>query len=728
MKHGLILIFASWVTGLLIAVEAGYSQSALPQVDRSSTRGQSVSPIAQSPENQAWSLIQTARELTGNGLPIVSYLANRGQFSEAIALNRQVGEQTDRARVGILKGYISTERFDEAFAFAKTVQDKTERSALLMLLAQWAWRSGRNDLAAQIANQIPESGRAQALAEVAFADAGANQQARAVQILTQAYQLARTQPGSQSFALWADYFAQVGAFDRALAIANGMSAYEKADAKVRIARTYANSNQLAKAIALIQQVRDGELQPFGDMPDLKVEGLYQIVRRALQAGQDDLAMRAVNALKRGQDRVKALRMVAHHYQKTNQLPKAIAALGQAVATAQTVDKLTVFYDRNTFFAVSNAGLLAEIAQDYSDLNQPERSLTALDQALNSARTLKEAHPSAVQQQVQYLAAIAKLYVQLGQRDRALAAAESAANLIGQVPGSDRSSVFPGWTVTPMAESAQIFYSAGANNQALEMLTSLRTVSTTISDIQQQLWGFIAITKAYAAIGAESQVKDTVETGLKRVESLEPNQKKWLTDRLIVASASSDPINVLRRVQTEGDRATQIPTLAKIAINYHALGKHTQAQTVVRQLQQVAAMIPDLVQREQLVNDVVIRSYFVPQWVRTIPIPQLIEAGEINTSLQSPQLKAYNWSRIAQAYAFQGRTEQARETMQLALDEVKKIRDRFEQSDLLWQLLEETLQAEEPRLASQIAMSFAVDSYRATALQRIQFKQATPANI
>jgi hypothetical protein len=651
-------------------------------------------------------------------VPVVAYLADQGQFTDAIALSQHLAEPADRARYAIIKGYINADRFTDALQFTQTVTDESERSSLLTLLAQWAWRSGKNDLSYQILNQIPQPGQTQAWVEVALAYASAGQQEQALNILSQAYQLAKTQP-NQSFAQWAGYFAQIGAFDRAIAITNSLTGYEKADATVTIARAYSDSGQYARAISLVQQVQDGELQPFGDMPDLKVEALYQIVRQAAKDRQYDLAMRAVDSLKQGQHRVEALRTIAQQYRIANQPQQAAAMLDQAIAAARTVDKLTLFYDRNTYFTVSNAGLLIKIAQDYGMLNRPERVTAVLDEALQSARTLKEANESSVREQVQYLSTIAKRYVQLGQRDRALAAAEGAVELVNQFPGSDRSSSFPTGTVQPIAEAAQIFYIAGEDQQAMEMLSGLRTVSSTFTDKQQQLWAIVAIVKAYAAMDAEAQVKETVEAALTLAQSLESAQQGWLIDRLAVAAASSDPAYAIQLVYNKLDRARQIPTLAQIAVNYYAAGQAPQAQAVVIGIQQIAEVIPDDGQREQGLNDA-IRSYFVPQGVRNLSISQLLQAGQINADIQSPNLKAYNWSLIAQAYAFQGEAGRASETIQFALDAAKTIPDRFERRDLLWQMFEEALRVGESSLAAQIATGFEEESYRTVALQRMKF--------
>ena len=47
-------------------------------------------------------------------------------------------------------------------------------------------------------------------------------------------------------------------------------------------------------------------------------------------------------------------------------------------------------------------------------------------------------------------------------------------------------------------------------------------------------------------------------------------------------------------------------------------------------------------------------------------------------------------------------------------------NRFEQRELLWQMVEEALHAKEPALAVQMVMGFNEESYRTIALQ--QFKQ------
>lgn len=651
-------------------------------------------------------------------VPIVSHLANQGQFAEAIALSKRANDQANRARYVIVKGYINVDRFNDALQFIKTIPDTGERSSLLTTLSQWAARSGKYDLSYQIANQIQETGtRAQLLTEVAFAYAYAGQRERAVSVLSQAYEIVRKQPEPQAFSYWAGNFAQIGAFERALAIANSLKDYEKGNAKVTIARAYADAGQYAKAIALAQQVQDGELQPFGDLPDPKADTVNHIVRQAANVGQFDLAIQAANTFQKGQSQVRALRMVADQYRVTKQPQKAAAVLEQAVAAARTVDKITTYYDRNTFFAVSNAGLLIDLARDYLRLSQPDRAVATLNEALKSAQTLKESNINSVQEQAKSLGTIAKLYVQLKQPDRALVAAESAFNLINQFPTDNQSAYYPFWKVQALANVAQTFHTASADNRANEVLISAHTLGDTISNNQQKAWARVPIVQAYAAMGAEQQVKETVESTLKLAQAVENHQRDWLTDRLAVAAASSDPGYAIRLAYTLPDRARQVSVLAQMAVNYHTAGQDPQAQAVVIWLQKAAEMIPNDDQREQMLSDA-IRSYFAPQYARDLPTWQLLQAGQIAGDIQFPNLKAASWAQIAQAYAVQGESTRAAETMGFALDATKTIPDRFDRRDLLWQLFEETLRTGERSLAAQIANGFEEASYRAAAAQRV----------
>ncbi|MBD2451325.1 hypothetical protein H6G76_30205 [Nostoc sp. FACHB-152] len=187
--------------------------------------------------------------------------------------------------------------------------------------------------------------------------------------------------------------------------------------------------------------------------------------------------------------------IAEQYRISKQPQKAAAILDQGVAVARTVDKITIFYDRNTFFTVSNAGLLLDLARNYLQINQRERAIAVLDETLGSARTLKENNLGSVREQVQYLQAIAKLYTQLQQRDRALAAAESAFNLVEQFPKDPQSSYYPSWKVQTLADVAQIFYIAKAPERANQVLSSAVTLNKTITDPQQQL----SVFKQYAIL-------------------------------------------------------------------------------------------------------------------------------------------------------------------------------------------------------------------------------------
>ncbi|MEP0913873.1 hypothetical protein NDI45_23450 [Leptolyngbya sp. GB1-A1] len=650
-------------------------------------------------------------------IPVVSYLVEQGQVSEAIALSQSIQDYGDQARDAILKSYINTDRFTDALAFTEKITDPNEKSSLLSTLARWAWRSGKTDLSYQIASQIPEpSSRVQLWIEVALAYAKAGAKERAVSILSEAYELTEMQP-SQVFAQWAGHFAQVGAFDRALALTNSFTGYEQAHAKVIIARVYSDVGRYNEAIALTQQVPDGILQPFGDMPDLKVEALQQIVQQAAKAKQYDRAMQAANVLQE-QARVNALQTIAQQYRQVNQPQDAIAMLDQALAVARTVDKMTIFYDRNTYVTVSNAGLLLEIAQDYLAFNESDRARAVLNEALESAKTLEVQNQDSVREQVRYLGTIARLYAQLQQREEAQAAAEGAFNLISQFPGSERSSSFPFWTVVPMAEVAQMFFLAGDEEEAMQMLSGLRTVNSTATEPLQQLRGMEAIVKAYATIGAEPQMQETAEAALTLAQSLEPAQQDWMIGRIAVAAASSDPAYALQIIQNQPHQAGYISTLAQMVVNYHATGQNAQAQAVVIRLQQIAETIPNDSQREQALNDAV-RFYFVLSGVQNPSISQLLQAGQINADLQSPNLKAYNWFLIAQAYAFQGETSRANQAAQFSREAVETMPNRFEQRELLWQMVEEALNAKEPALAVQMVMGFNEESYRTIALQ--QFK-------
>jgi hypothetical protein len=651
-------------------------------------------------------------------VPIVATLADRGQFAEAIALSKRTNEQANQANYAIVKGYVNTDRFADALQFIQTIPDRSERSSLLTVLSQWAARSGKYDLSYQIANQIQEPGaKAQLFSEVAQAYAHAGQRERAVSVLSQAYEIARKQSDQQAFAQWAGNFARIGAFDRALAIANSLKPFDKAEARLLIARAYANAGQYAKAIAMTQLVKDGELQVVGDIPDPKVDTVQQIVKQAAKAKQYDLAIRAANSFEKGQHRVSALRTIADQYRLTKQPQKAAAVLEQAITAAKTVDKITIFYDRNTFFAVSNAGLLVDIARDYRLLNQPDRVMAVLDEALKSARSLKEANVNSVQEQVKYLSTIARFYGQSNQRDRALAAAESAFTLVNQLPEA-QSANYPLWKVQALGNVAQIFHTAGAEKRANEVLSSARASGDVIRDNQQKVWARVPIVQAYAAMGAEQQVKATVESTLKLAQSMEAHQRDWLTDRLTVAAASSDPAYAIQLAYTISERARRVPVLAQMAVNYHATGQDPQAQAVVISLQQVAETIPGDEQREQVLSDV-IRSYYVPQNARDLSISQLLQAGQITGDIQSPHLKAASWAQIAQAYAAQGEPARASQTMGFALDAAKTIPNRFDRRDLLWQLFEESLRTGERSLAAQIASGFEEASYRSTALQRVK---------
>lgn len=652
-------------------------------------------------------------------VPIVTTLVDRGQFADAITLTKRIsdGLAASRAQYAVIKGYLNADRFTEAIAVAKTMRDPNDRAAALQMLVQWAGRSGKPNLAYDFARQISDPrSRAYSLIDVAIMHSQVGQRDRAVAILLEAERIARTQKEGPGRAQWAGYFAQVGAFDRAVKLADSLKGYERGDARLAIARAYSDAKQYAKATALARLVRDGELMVVADIPDLKSDTVNQIIRQALKAGQYDQALQAVNAFDEGRFRARALQTIARQYRITQQPQKAEVVLKQAVAAARTVDKFTIFYDRNTYFMVSNVGILVDLAQDWVRLNQPEAAIALLDSTLESARALKEENVNSLQYHVKYLAEMTKLYQQFGQRDRALAAAESAFTLVNRFPQASQMADFPAAKVQAMALVAQMFHRAGATDRAKTVLADASRWQDQITNPQTKIWSWVPIVEAHAVMGQTDQVRAGVESALRLAQSQDLAQRDWLTEHLAVAAAATDPTYAMQLIETFTDRARQIPVLARLALNYHAAGQTAPAQIVVTRLRQVAQTLPSDSQREQMLNDA-IRNYFVRQWDPDVSQAQLVQASQLNADLPSGNLQAYNWALIAFAYANQGEANRATEAMTLALNGMKQMPNRFERREFSWQLFEEALRMGDRKLMTQIVNSLEVAADRVTAARR-----------
>jgi thioredoxin-like negative regulator of GroEL len=669
--------------------------------------------------NQVIAFVQAIRDPSARNqviVPVVAELATQGRFEDAIALSKKItndGFQKARAQFGIVKGYINRGQFEQGLAFTKA-PDTNERGSTQVTLVQSAWRAGKFEQARRIAEQISDAGlKLQAMAEIALAYKSVGQTEQAVSLLSQAYQFAKPQPGEQS-AAWVGKFAQVGAYDRASQIASRLQdEYSQLSARIQIAQAYLQAGQLHQAFAQAQTVPEGKLQPFGDIPDPKVEVMQGIVQRSLKTGQFELAIRAARSLNNPKVKVRALRTIAQTYAQSGQTNQALTVLAQAVNVAKNTKSVVVVLDRMTSYSESNAGLLVDLAEDYTRLKQTELAIATLNTASQSAQNFDyrqnsyaSGSLSAMPLKVKALTQVARAYIQPGQMQPAIALLDQAAKVAQTVDDSAK--------VEVLTDVAIGYGEAGKLDAAQPLLSQARQLSqnTTV------FWLPSRVAEAYAAVGLNQEAAAVVDQFLRLpAPRLEPDLDARIERFAIAVASSESPDLSLQLVEKIQARPQKISALANIAGKYLDADRQSQATIATQKLLQEINQIANPVQR-----DITLRNLFINQipapttpegWVRRYNLQVLI-----HQQIEDSAAKSYSIANLGLEYAKQGEMTQARNVLSSALQSTQAIADPYDRHQILLQVFDDTLQAGYYDLALLVANAFSAPSYQITALRQV----------
>jgi lipopolysaccharide biosynthesis regulator YciM len=650
-------------------------------------------------------------------VPVVTELATQGRFEDAIALSKTItndGLQKSRAQFGIVKGYINRGQFERGLAFTKA-PDTSDRGNAQLTLVQSALRAGKFDQARRIAEQISDGGiKLQAMTEVALAYKSVGQSEQAISLLSQAYQLAKPQPGNQSSAAWVGYFAQAGAYDRASQISNRFKdEYSRLSTRLQIAQAYLQAGQLNQAFERAQTVPEGKLQPFGDIPDPKVEVIQGIVQRSLKTGQFELAIRAARSLNNPRIKVRALRTIAQTYAKQGQTNRALAVLTQAVEVAKNTRSVVVVLDRMTSYSESNAGLLVNLAEDYARFKQTELAIATLNAASQSAQNFDyrqnsyaSGSLSAMPLKVKALTQVARAYTQLGQMQPAIALLDQAAKVAQTVDDSAK--------VEVLTDVAIGYGKAGKVDAAQPLLSQARQLSqkTTV------FWLPSRVAEAYAAVGLNQEAATVVEEFLRLPPSqLEPSLDARIERFAIAVAASESPDLSLQLVEKIQAQPPKVTALANIAAKYLDSDRQPQATLVTNKLLQAINQIANPVQRDITLQNLFINQIPAPTtpegWIRRYNLQVLIQQ-----QIQDSVTKSQNLANLSLEYAKQGEMTSARNVLSSALQSTQTIAEPYDRQQILLQMFDNTVRAGYYDLASLVANAFQEPSYKITALRQL----------
>lgn len=649
----------------------------------------------------------------------INELASQERFDQAIALANSIVDDTYQqvlAQHTVVRAYARANRYSEGLAFTNTIpQENNERSAAQYTLVQTAIRNGQYDQARQIAQQLADvSSKIQAFTEIAFAYASIGESQQASDLISQAYELAQANSQIQLYSQWVYNFAQVGAFDRALQVANrAESDYDRADSKINLARAYLDNGEYERAFEIAQTVRDGELQPFADIPDPKVAVFGQIVERSLAIEQEDLALRVARTYSSPVNQTRALRLIAQHYANTNQPESARAVLAEALEVVKTVDSITGAIDRNTVYNTPNSSLLLNIANDYARLGETEQAIATVDLALQSARTYNYEtsgyYSGAAGLRASTLTEIAAAYANLEQNRQAVETLSDAVSATATLEDT-------ALRVGALSQIARVYGAAGQDDRVHQILTEALQLSENITDTQQKLGLWNAIAEAYAATEQEQAARELLDAALPIIQTLDESQQNGLIGQLAIAVASSDsPALSLELVNQISDPVMKTTTLVEIGAKYAVANPQPPAEVITAIVQAVDS-IDDNNQRNNLLNDL-IRNQYAISWSGS-SLWQYDFASQLNTLLQAPSLKAYNWALISWGYADHGQPARASEVLEMGLELADAIADPIEQEEMHWQMLNDAIRLRHYDLATQVANRLKQPSQQAAALRQI----------
>jgi hypothetical protein len=540
------------------------------------------------PQALQWieSLAAEMRDVDAYRLVVIETLAQQGEVTEAIKQFEQLVDQEYFRYVAlnyILQAQIGAEQFSQAQAFLaqNAFTDPLSQSSGLNELAVWAARANRMEEATAIAQQIPAEQRAATLVSIAELCQAQGQSECAVNLLAAAAALpypadnwsggfestrkiARayaafgypeaaesvlnvaeqkfpTPPDSLYSAMSA--FAQIGAFDIALQRLDRIPESDRNGGRFEIATAYTDQARYEQAITLLSQIPDGVLFPLPEYPDPKVELLNRILKETIQQEQFAMAKRAALTLQKPVDRVQALNAIATAYQQKQQPQLAVETLDKALSVASSIDKHGFYVDRHSYYEVSNADLLINIAQSYRTAGQPEKAASTLQSALQSEQAFKSdlQSPWFMLSAIKQIAQLASEWQQPDLRQAAVAEGESRIMRVIEQP--DVSSEL---LIEQLTGLASLSYEPGTAptetfTRSLARLETLREQAANPEQANpaQQLAILYNLIYLYNLTDQPQQVQARIEQALPLIAPLSADVRDGHYTRLALAIASTD---------------------------------------------------------------------------------------------------------------------------------------------------------------------------------------------
>ena len=370
---------------------------------------------------------------------VAESLVDQNRLEEATALLDLISDDSSAQNYQqqsvireINRAYIGAEQFEAAQAFWQQQSSRFPTSDVsgLREIAIWSGWAGQLEKARTILDQIPEDYRAGTLLDLvplyhyqnqpeqakslldearqlfdnktwsghylqdkfetmnqlalAYAYIGDSETAR--QVLTAAEQEASELSGGvYSNSDWVGAFANIGAFDRAMALLSTTSAGQRHEARLKIASVYVDSGQYDSAITLLSQISSSALFPYLEE---RRELFDRIVEESLEQEKINTAKRVAQVIENPLESTPVWVKIASFYQEKEQTDAAIGVLDETLATVLPLETLNSAADRNADYEVSNAGLLIAIAKGYWAVEQTDQAIETAEAAIASIQNFQ----------------------------------------------------------------------------------------------------------------------------------------------------------------------------------------------------------------------------------------------------------------------------------------------------------------------------------------------------
>lgn len=496
-----------------------------------------------------------------------------------------------------------------------------------------------------VANTIEDrSDRSIAMARIAGKYAEAGQHEQALQLLSEAQEIAKanTSPDIKLLCAIAGKYAELGQPEQASQILSHALHIEQT-----VVRTYDSvvlSNSRAVADIGCAYVEMGDFDYALEVANTIESASYQssvisdIVRKYAEIGQKEQAAKLVpQILKtyrttkwRARDKSRALVDIAHEYAKNGQEEQAAQLLSQAYGTAKSIIEADV-----------KAAVLADIAGKYAKNRQKDQATKLLSQVFE---TVEPIHTIRLRSNA--LFEVAVKYAEIGEFDQALKTAETIDHTNYTYLKFDA-----------LVKIAREYAKAGDFNQAFLVAQAIDDASDKSEVLVEIAGKCVEVGKKKLAAQILSQAYATAQT---RSANHARNVLREIAETYAKLGDLNQALKTVKAMESTEDKALILAVIAGECVE-------------IGQTEEAGHMLVQAFERAKTIKDASLDS----KVLRTIS-ETAVEAGDFNLALQAVEMMESNdqysgLTVIAGKYVQTGQREQALMLLSEAIETAKTIK-------------------------------------------------------